>query len=62
MIRKLISDSFHETIQDPHHRFKSWEHCYRFFQENQERLDDEQVLDLACLHLAFYLETWNMLP
>lgn len=53
-ITKEITD-FHSGMQgDPHHRFRSWEHCYSFFQSKP------QDYDLASLHLAFYLASWGM--
>lgn len=39
---------------DPNHRFKSWDHCYKAF-EDQTKKDDE-----LALHLAFYLASWGM--
>ena len=54
----LIQDyvvSFHQRLlADPHHRYRSWEHCYQFF--SQQPAD----VDLACLHLGFYLASWGM--
>lgn len=50
---KIIN--FHNRIKsDKNHRFKSWEHCYSYFR--QENIDP----DYACLHLAFYLASWGM--
>jgi hypothetical protein len=47
--------NFHaRLVADPHHRFRSWEHCYRFFQSGP------RDYDLASLHLAFYLASWGM--
>ncbi|MCE9507528.1 MAG: hypothetical protein K8R48_04330 [Alphaproteobacteria bacterium] len=51
-IIKGIAD-FH-SLNDPHDRSLSWEHCYKFFQGNP------RDHDLACLHLAFYLASWGM--
>ncbi|MCB0044723.1 MAG: hypothetical protein KDD92_04780 [Caldilineaceae bacterium] len=46
---------FHrELLDDAHHRYRSWEHCYQFF---SKRPDDT---DLASLHLGFYLASWGM--
>jgi hypothetical protein len=48
-----------EEVED--HRYKSWEHCYRFFKEikvKDEISSKEQ--NLAQLHLAFYLASWGM--
>lgn len=54
-----ISDTifrYHEKLQnDPHQRYKSWEHCYSFFRGYPELEED-----LACLHLGFYLASWGM--
>lgn len=47
--------------QDDHHRYKSWEHCYKFFQENHENFrGNDKLIDPACLHLSFYLASWGM--
>lgn len=48
-------------MSDKHHRFKSWEHCYNFFDNNHKRMDDKNTFDHACLQLAFYLASWGML-
>jgi hypothetical protein len=58
--------SIHEKIQqyysgmtDEHHRYRSWEHCYRYF----HGLTAESVAvnrDTAALHLGFYLASWGM--
>lgn len=47
------------VIED--HRYKSWEHCYRYFKRIHEKdsLTNEEF-DLAQLHLAFYLASWGM--
>ncbi|MEG0835634.1 MAG: hypothetical protein RR413_09345 [Christensenellaceae bacterium] len=41
------------------HRYRSWEHCYSFFQKHQTA-DNEEMLDLMCLHLSNYLASWGM--
>ncbi|MFI8684685.1 hypothetical protein [Rossellomorea sp. NPDC077527] len=61
MIKEIISNYHQETTHDPHHRFKSWEHCYRFFTKHHKDLDDKELADQACLQLAFYLASWGML-
>jgi hypothetical protein len=58
--------SIHEKIQqyysgmaDEHHRYRSWEHCYRYF----HGLTAESVgvnRGTAALHLGFYLASWGM--
>lgn len=45
---------FTDQLDDPHHRYLSWEHCYQYFLE--ENID----ADKACLHLSFYLASWGM--
>jgi len=42
------------------HRYKSWEHCYNFFKKVRHEKLDEEKLDLAQLHLSFYLASWGM--
>lgn len=54
MIRDKILDFYTQTQRDEHHRFKSWEHCYAYF--GNENADIEH----ASLHLAFYLASWGM--
>lgn len=61
MIYNTISKYHTLSKQDKHHRFKSWEHCFQFFQSNYKKLDKEDVLDHASLHLAFYLASWGMM-
>jgi hypothetical protein len=61
VIVKLVSQYFKRTQLDSHHRFKSWEHCFKHFQSNYENLKDENALDRACLQLAFYLASWGMM-
>lgn len=43
-------------------RYKSWEYCYKYFYNNKDKIkeNDENFLDLASLHLAFYLASWGM--
>lgn len=54
MIRETL-DAYHQQIlNDPNHRFRSWEHCYTYF----GRTDVDR--DIACLHLALYLASWGM--
>jgi hypothetical protein len=42
-----------------HHRYRSWEHCYRYFQtvEGTDLLADRER---AALQLGFYLASWGM--
>ncbi|GAF93552.1 unnamed protein product, partial [marine sediment metagenome] len=51
---------FHQQLlDDPNHRYRSWEHCYSHFQKHQS-FSSEEDIDLATLHLAFYLASWGM--
>lgn len=43
---------------DPDSRYRSWEHCYGFFQEHYRDL--LKVEDTAALQLGFYLASWGM--
>lgn len=44
-----------------HSRYLSWEYCYNFFKNNKNKIiEDENMLDLASLNLAFYLASWGM--
>ncbi|MFE7062038.1 hypothetical protein ACFVAD_07785 [Sutcliffiella sp. NPDC057660] len=61
MIKEILSHYHTLSLNDPHHRFKSWEHCHTFFQDNYKELKNPNVFDHGCLHLAFYLASWGML-
>src|SRR5262245_41156096 len=59
MIHEKISAYFAEVVGDPHHRYRSWEHCYRFFREvTPQGLAAQR--EHAALQLAFYLASWGM--
>jgi hypothetical protein len=53
-------EAFHAKCRtNPHHRYRSWEHCYRFFNSrSRKRLEADK--DAAALHLGFYLASWGM--
>ena len=58
---KSVFNEYYEFIKNNKNaRFKSWEHCYSAFAENQNKTD-EATIDLLCLNLAFYLASWGML-
>ncbi len=59
MIHEKISAYFGEVAGDPHHRYRSWEHCYRFFREVTPSGIAAQR-HTAALHLGFYLASWGM--
>jgi hypothetical protein len=58
-ITRRIATFHDQLLKDPHHRFRSWEHCHRFFsaRTSDAVLNDK---DTAALHLAFYLASWGM--
>jgi hypothetical protein len=52
--------SYHTTLAvNDHHRYRSWEHCYRFFQKTAPA-DIVAIRDTAALQLGFYLASWGM--
>jgi hypothetical protein len=54
-----IGRFYGKLAADPHHRYRSWEHCYRFFRSRTlEALTVDK--DTAALQLAFYLASWGM--
>ena len=55
-----INKYFGEINKIANARYKSWEHCYKFFKENKQKGFDESIVDTLCLHLAFYLASWGM--
>jgi hypothetical protein len=51
---------FHGEIErDGHHRYRSWEHCYRYFRGLAPSAIIAQR-DTAALQLGFYLARWGM--
>lgn len=58
-IKETILQFYKEIIDDPHHRNRSWEHCYAYFQKHLFTKDEGDI-DIATLHLAFYLASWGM--
>ena len=52
---------FRKNLDSEHDRFRSWEHCYKFFQKLQKKeTHTKEDIDLASLHLGFYLASWGM--
>lgn len=51
--------AYYGEAADVHHRYRSWEHCYRYF---RSRGPDGLAADRdhAALQLAFYLASWGM--
>lgn len=54
-IRKYYDD----IAADEHHRYRSWEHCYRFFRRMGPS-EAKRNRDEAALQLGFYLASWGM--
>ena len=57
-LRQTISAFYEQLASDPHHRYRSWEHCYGFFRDHRQDL--RAVEDTAALQLGFYLASWGM--
>lgn len=58
-VKENILLFYQSMLDDPYHRYRSWEHCYSFFQQHYPCSREDQ-LDTATLHLAFYLASWGM--
>lgn len=58
-IGRRIGAYYHEVAQDPHHRYRSWEHCYAFFRKIRPT-EISQHREHAALQLGFYLASWGM--
>jgi hypothetical protein len=51
--------AYYGEMMDEHDRYRSWEHCYRYFR-HQRTLATPFDRDHAALHLGFYLAGWGM--
>jgi len=51
---------YYKTAKNPDSRFRSWDHCYGFFQKNYNNLQKVEVENEAALRLGFYLASWGM--
>ena len=51
--------TFLEINKYENSRLKSWDYCYQTFKDNKNK-DDENIIELLSLHLAFYLASWGM--
>lgn len=47
-----------KKTKDKNHRYNSWEHCYLHFSDFF--IGERDGIDLAALHLGFYLASWGM--
>ncbi|MBW2350826.1 MAG: hypothetical protein JRF20_06495, partial [Deltaproteobacteria bacterium] len=50
--------AYHSSILGEHHRYRSWEHCYSYFQAAS--ISENANHDYAALQLGFYLASWGM--
>lgn len=48
-----------KLASDPHHRYRSWEHCFSHFCR-RAAFTAPEYKDTAALQLAFYLASWGM--
>lgn len=55
-----VTLEFYEKLEKhTNDRYRSFEHCYQYFQNLRNPISEEQ-LDLAMLHIGFYLASWGM--
>ncbi len=58
---KYLDDIYEKVKRCKCSRYYSWEHCYLFFKENNKNIIiNNDLLNLACLNLAFFLASWGM--
>lgn len=55
-IEKTVKEFYDNLIEKDNHRYMSWEHCFKAFQQPKQVNDK----DYLSLHLAFYLASWGM--
>jgi hypothetical protein len=58
-ISQQIRAFYKKIEEDDHHRYRSWEHCYSFFQRKGRQGIIAQRDD-AAVQLGFYLASWGM--
>jgi hypothetical protein len=51
--------AYYDGMTDTHHRYRSWEHCYRYFHRSAPGAIASDR-DHAALQLGFYLASWGM--
>ena len=56
-----VRTEIEQAHENEYHRGQSWEYCYGFFRNYKKFGDDKELLDLAALHLGFFLASWGML-
>lgn len=58
-LHQKIATYHEELVAKPHHRYRSWEHCFRFF-KSRTRAELVTEKDAAALQLGMYLASWGM--
>ena len=51
---------YHDCVAQPHHRYRSWEHCYEFFRDWSRKNFAAEQRNAAALQLGFFLASWGM--
>lgn len=59
VIKENILISIKLMNEDKNHRYRSWDHCYKAFQDLFNSNSNERI-DFATLHLSFFLASWGM--
>jgi hypothetical protein len=61
-ITEVASENLAPILQDPANRGRSWDRCYAFFRHYHQwdKAERRKNMELACLHLGFYLASWGM--
>jgi hypothetical protein len=56
--------AYFDAMKKQHHRYRSWEHCYRYFRQvgGTAREVIAADPDHAALVLGFYMASWGMYP
>lgn len=58
-LSRTIAAFYDRLRADAHHRYRSWEHCFRYFRSKpREELVMEKTT--AALQMGFYLASWGM--
>lgn len=63
LVCKECEKYINDLNQDENHRYRSWEHCYKQFNDARKLnnpQDDEELVDYLSLHLGFYLASTGM--
>lgn len=62
IVRHGVRAFYARIMDNRHHRYRSWEHCYAYFRAFHQMSAEARRAhrDTAALHLAFYLASWGM--